>query len=180
MCVCRVIRGVVLVCPTVTVPQSRCVPFSKHWGTVVPGHGVAGTQWDWDTMGLGHSGTGTWTQWDWDTMGMGLGHSGTGTQWEWGWDTVGLGHNGNGTHRDWPDTLGMGNNGTGTQWDWDTVGLGHTGNGTQRANAMMYKPTVHSRTVHVKVTSRVKPSHMFAGSLACCQLLQFFEVHFVL
>ena len=60
------------------------------------GHGVAGTQWDWDwdTVGLGHSGTGT--QWDWpDTMGME--NNGTGTQWDW--DTVGVGHTRNGTQR---------------------------------------------------------------------------------
>ena len=76
--------------------------------------------------------------------------------------------------------MGLGHSGTGTQWDWDTVGLGHTRNGTQRANPMLYKPTVHSRTVHVMVTSRVTPSRMFAGSLASHELLHLFEVYLVL
>ena len=44
-------------------------------------------------MKLGHNGIGT--QWDWNTMGMGhngLTHNEIETQWDW--DTVGLEHNG--------------------------------------------------------------------------------------
>ena len=77
------------------------------------------THWDWDTLGLVHSGTGTQRGW----YAMGLGHNGTGT--------LGLGHNGTGTHWDW-FTKGLVHNGTGTLWDWDTMGLGHTGPGSQR------------------------------------------------
>ena len=75
-------------------------------------------------MGLEHNGTGT--QWDWDTVRLGhgvLGHNGTGTQWDRthldrdkvGWDTVRLGHN------------GLGHSWTRTQRDWDTMEQGHKG-----------------------------------------------------
>ena len=114
----------------------------EHSGTMgLMRQNGTGTQRARDTMGLGHSETGTRcprTQWDRDTVGQdtsgqgqsGLGHSetGTGTEWprtQWdrtrldrdkvGWDTVRLGHN------------GLGHSWTRTQRDWDTMEQGHKG-----------------------------------------------------
>ena len=72
------------------------------------GYNWTGTQWDWDTMGVGHYGTktlaihrdgthrdsDTGNAWNWDTLGlryrprMGLAHNETGTK--WAWNTMGL------------------------------------------------------------------------------------------
>ena len=105
-----------------------------------------GTQWDWGTLGRGHSGT----EGDGEGDTMGLGHNGTGEQWDgdtvgrkgtekgtqWDWGTTGRGHNGTGAQWDGRGRR-WGHKGTGAQWDGDTVerkrtGVGHNGTGAQQ------------------------------------------------